>query len=498
MRDFRRSSVAGKSPDYKQQHEAVKKLKKTNKHAYLFAPLLLVLADYLAVLCAEGLSFELRNFFIRNHGVLRITKFHFYVIAPVIYLVYLHLCDLYTRQMQFWRIIAGIFRANLYAILTGVFVLYAVQKAATTSRLYMVLLGIFGFFFIVLFRFILKKIFARLHLFEEPVLLMGAGLTAKILLRHIRNDLGLNYRFIGYLEDYNPNPEVAKQLPYLGKFADAARVIRETGVRKVLVMAPGLEQKNLQDLVYKIQPLVTSVAFIPDLGTMPLSNMEMESLIDGHVVMFNMRNNLRSRWNRLFKFVFDWCLTLVGTLCISPFLLLVGLWIYWDSPGPVIFKHRRIGKDGKEFYCYKFRSMCADADIKLKELLKNDPEARAEWEKDFKLKNDPRITKSGAFLRKTSLDELPQIFNVLKGEMSLVGPRPIIRDEIPRYGKYIDDYYMVRPGITGMWQTSGRSDIDYDERVQMDTWYVRNWSIWFDIVLLWRTLSVVLNKKGAY
>ena len=130
--------------------------------------------------------------------------------------------------------------------------------------------------------------------------------------------------------------------------------------------------------------------------------------------------------------------------------------------------------------------------------MEKDPEARAEWEKDFKLKNDPRITKSGAFLRKTSLDELPQIFNVLKGEMSLVGPRPIIRDEIPRYGKYIEDYYMVRPGITGMWQTSGRSDIDYDERVQMDTWYVRNWSIWFDIVLLWRTFSVVLNKKGAY
>jgi undecaprenyl-phosphate galactose phosphotransferase len=207
---------------------------------------------------------------------------------------------------------------------------------------------------------------------------------------------------------------------------------------------------------------------------------------------------LRSRLNRILKFVFDWCLTFAGTLCISPVLLAIAIWVYRDSPGPVIFKHRRIGKDGKDFYCYKFRSMCVDADVKLKELLEKDPEARAEWEKDFKLKNDPRITRSGAFLRKTSLDELPQIFNVLKGEMSLVGPRPIIRDEIPRYGKYIEDYYMVRPGITGMWQTSGRNDIDYDERVQMDTWYVRNWNIWFDIVLLWRTFSVVLNKKGAY
>ena len=341
-------------------------------------------------------------------------------------------------------------------------------------------------------------LFDKFHLFEEPVLLMGAGLTAKILLKHIKSDIGLSYQFIGYLEDNRPNEEVAAQLPHLGKFEDAVRVIKKTGVKNVLVMAPGLNQQKLQDIVYDIQPLVNSVAFIPDLGTMPLSNMEMESLIDGHVVMFNMRNNLRSRWNRLLKFVFDWCLTLAGAILISPILLAISIWVYRDSPGPVIFKHKRVGKGGKEFYCYKFRSMCVDAERKLKEILENNPAAKEEWEKDFKLKEDPRITKSGAFLRKTSLDELPQIFNVLKGEMSLVGPRPIIKDEVPRYGKFIEDYYMVRPGITGMWQTSGRNDIDYDERGQMDTWYVRNWNVWFDVVLLWRTFSVVLRGKGAY
>lgn len=168
------------------------------------------------------------------------------------------------------------------------------------------------------------------------------------------------------------------------------------------------------------------------------------------------------------------------------------------QPGPVIFKHIRIGKDGKPFPCYKFRSMCVDAKERLAELLANDQEARAEWEKDFKLKNDPRITKSGAFLRKTSLDELPQIFNVLKGEMSLVGPRPIIHEELERYGEYVDDYLMVKPGITGMWQVSGRSDIEYDERVLLDSWYVRNWSVWLDVVMLFKTFKVVACKKGAY
>lgn len=488
----------GKRPVYKQRQQPAKRIKKVHKYAYLFAPLLLVLADYFAVLCAEGLSFALRNYFIRNHGILYISKFHFYVIAPVIYIVYLQLCNLYTRRMQFWRIIAGIFKANLYAILTGIFVLYAVQRAATTSRLYMGLLGIFGFFFIVLFRFVLKNLFDAFHLFEEPVLLMGAGLTAQILLRHIKNDIGLNYRFIGYLEDNVPNAEVAAQLPQLGRFADAVDVVKKTGVKNVLVVAPGLEQRRLQDIVYEVQPLVNNVGFIPDMGTMPLSNMKAESLVDGHVMMFSVRNNLRSRTNRLLKWVFDWCLTLVGTVCISPFLIIIGLWIYSDSPGPVIFKHRRIGKGGKEFYCYKFRTMCVDAKEKLEELLEKDPEAKKEWEENFKLKHDPRVTRSGEFLRSTSLDELPQIFNVLKGEMSLVGPRPIIKEEIHYYGKYIDDYYMVRPGITGMWQTSGRSDTGYEQRVQMDTWYVRNWDFWFDVVLLWRTMKVVVLRKGAY
>ena len=163
-----------------------------------------------------------------------------------------------------------------------------------------------------------------------------------------------------------------------------------------------------------------------------------------------------------------------------------------------LFAHKRIGQHGKEFPCYKFRTMCVDADARLKEYLAANPEAREEWERDFKLKDDPRVTRVGRVLRRTSLDELPQLLNVLKGQMSLVGPRPIVKAEIPRYGSYIADFYMVRPGITGMWQVNGRSDTTYDERVQMDSWYVRNWSVWLDLSLLWKTVSVVLNHKGAY
>ncbi len=142
--------------------------------------------------------------------------------------------------------------------------------------------------------------------------------------------------------------------------------------------------------------------------------------------------------------------------------------------------------------------MCVNADEVLSRLLETNPDAKKEWDREFKLKHDPRITKSGEFLRKTSLDELPQLWNVLKGEMSLVGPRPIIHEEVVRYGPFIKEYMMVRPGMTGIWQTSGRNDIDYPERVQMDNWYVHNWSLWLDFVLLWRTIGVVAARNGAY
>lgn len=241
-----------------------------------------------------------------------------------------------------------------------------------------------------------------------------------------------------------------------------------------------------------------NLSFVPDLIGLPVGGLEVDSMFNEKMMVLRLRNNLARRYNRAIKLAFDMVLTLVGTICISPILALLVVLIKLDSPGPAVFAHRRIGRRGKSFPCYKFRTMCVDADIKLKEYLASNPAARREWEAEFKLKDDPRVTKIGKFLRKTSLDELPQIFNVLKGEMSLVGPRPIVAEEIVKYGDYINDYYMVRPGITGMWQVNGRSDTTYDERVRMDSWYVRNWSVWLDIVMLFRTFKTVIGGKGAY
>jgi len=197
------------------------------------------------------------------------------------------------------------------------------------------------------------------------------------------------------------------------------------------------------------------------------------------------------------KRVFDVTVGLLLLAFFAPLLVLLAVAVKRDG-GPALFGHRRIGAGGQHFTCWKFRSMVVDAEAALKHTLATDPEARREWERDFKLRNDPRVTKLGRFLRKSSLDELPQLFSVITGEMSLIGPRPIVADEVARYGGGFSDYAACRPGLTGLWQVSGRNDVDYAERVAIDSRYARNWSFLQDMSILVRTVGVVLRRSGAY
>ncbi len=184
-------------------------------------------------------------------------------------------------------------------------------------------------------------------------------------------------------------------------------------------------------------------------------------------------------------------------LFVLPLMLITAAAILMQDGGPVVFKHRRIGRGGRVFYCFKFRSMAVDAEARLNDLLARDPAARAEWARDQKIRRDPRITRLGSFLRKTSLDELPQLVNVLRGEMNLVGPRPIVEAEAARYGRRIRSYQAVRPGITGLWQVSGRNDVAYSTRVALDTLYARRRSVGLDLWNLIRTVPAVLLRQGS-
>jgi Undecaprenyl-phosphate galactose phosphotransferase WbaP len=218
----------------------------------------------------------------------------------------------------------------------------------------------------------------------------------------------------------------------------------------------------------------------------------------GHeVLMLRLRNNLGRPGFALMKRALDFAVATILLAILAPFFVLA-MALIKASGGEIFYAHPRIGRAGRPFLCYKFRTMVADADRVLSDILSTDASAKEEWEHTFKLKNDPRVTKFGAFLRKTSLDELPQLWNVLRGDMSLVGPRPIVQSEIERYGDMAEYYFMVRPGITGLWQASGRTSVDYSTRVALDVWYVRNWSPWYDVVILLKTVKAVIGMHGAY
>jgi Undecaprenyl-phosphate galactose phosphotransferase WbaP len=194
-------------------------------------------------------------------------------------------------------------------------------------------------------------------------------------------------------------------------------------------------------------------------------------------------------------------LDVVGAIVLAavflPLILLIAVLMRQEG-GPIIYKHRRIGRDGRGFECLKFRTMVPNADQVLRELLERDPAIKAEWVRDHKLRCDPRVTRLGRFLRRTSLDELPQLWNVMRGEMSLVGPRPVVREELLRYGRNVRTYLSAKPGITGLWQVKGRNDTDYRRRVVLDTYYVRNQNLLLDLYILFKTTRVVLGGSGAY
>jgi len=260
-----------------------------------------------------------------------------------------------------------------------------------------------------------------------------------------------------------------------------------------------MEKEKLQALLEHIQPYVRDIIFVPDLIGVPLYNVEAQTLFNEQIMMLSLRNNLARRRNRMFKRFFD--IAVGGLLCVPilPILLVIAICITLDSKGSAFFNAQRIGKHGKTFTCYKFRSMHTNAGEILKEYLAAHSAAQEEWNTFAKLRDyDPRVTKVGRWIRKYSLDELPQILNVIKGDMSLVGPRPYLPREKEDIGEYLSTITLTVPGITGFWQTSGRNDVSFAGRVAMDTWYVRNWSIWLDLMYLFKTAKIVLTGKGAY
>ena len=474
--------------------------KKNSTTLSTFAPpILFLLFDYAGVVLSEHLAFILRDFAdFWNRVTYLYGDAYIYGWVPLLFLIFLGQSRTYRQMKPVVDTMRDIFQSVFAGWISSIILIYFLKASNQSSRLFIILFGLFVLVNVCLIRYGVLKFLKRRNLFCEPIILIGAGLTAEKLIKFWQEDLGYRYKIVGLIDDHPISETLPKNFPILGGFDEARRIIRAANVKTVVIAAPGLNKEKLQALISEIQPHVKNISFVPDLIGTPMSSVEPAILFSEKILMLNLRNNLSRPYNRVIKRIFDLTLTIIGGLMISPVLLGIAIAVGIDNHGRIIFAHKRVGAAGKKFPCYKFQTMVPDAEAKLKKYLAENPEAQREWNETFKLTNDPRVTKLGNFLRRTSLDELPQLWNVIRGEMSLVGPRPIVQAEVPRYGKNIREYYMVLPGITGMWQVSGRSDTTYPERVAMDTWYVRNWSVWIDLMYLFKTVKAVFTGKGAY
>lgn len=344
------------------------------------------------------------------------------------------------------------------------------------------------------FRYAVRGALIRAGRYGRAVSVIGAGHTASLTIAHLQAHPSYGLKPVAAYDD-NPALQGCRVhgVPVVGPINLA---LTDPWTEQALISIPGARaetQKRIVNSVYNAFPITWVV---PDLIGVPNQALQPHNI--GSLASVEIRNNLRSIQARAIKRTLDLVGAAVGGLLLLPVLLLIALAIRLDSPGPIVYRARRLGRDGRPFDCFKFRSMHRDAESRLEEMLDTNPGLRAEFEATHKLKDDPRVTRVGAFLRKTSLDELPQLANVLLGSMSLVGPRPIVQAEVSKYGDTYAVYKQVRPGMTGYWQANGRSDTSYEERVGMDHFYVTNWSPWLDIVILLQTIRVVIHGKGAY
>lgn len=321
---------------------------------------------------------------------------------------------------------------------------------------------------------------------KTPVLIAGAGKTGQLVRNTIDEDYYYGLEFKGFLDDYVKNRDVK------GTLAEAQKIAKKLNVNYLIVCLP-LEpaSKWAQMWLNKFQHIL----LVPDNAVYPILWVYPMTL--GHYSGLEISNHLRMKGYRFSKTMIEVILASVIIPCIFPLCLAIAALIKLTTKGPVLYRARRIGQNGKTIKVLKFRTMYQDADARLEKILEEDPEKKKEWEEKFKLKDDPRITPIGKFLRKTSLDELPQFWNVLCGEMAIIGPRPIVKKEIHYYGKNFKAFTKVKPGITGLWQVSGRSNTSYKSRVNLDMYYVNNWSIWMDYFIFLKTIKEVLMRNGA-
>jgi len=432
------------------------------------AKIVFVLFDILMIVLSIYLAYLLR-------GILEISAYHSFPLDVYLYFYPLYIitillfsyAGIYTYRYDFWHESRLILKGIVFSAIL-IFAYLAMTKSIVNySRLVIGFTFLFIVFLLPLSKNISKKVLYKLGLWQKKAKIYG-------------NDSFLTEEIYGN--------------PYLGYVKPKSHETPST----VFINSKENDLPTLKKIISTQIKTSHEVIFIPLMDDYDLTHSHIYDLSNTRTNLIVFQNRLKSPARVMFKNISDFTLSLM----IFPFLIPIMLFIAYkikhdNSDEKIIFKQKRLGKNGKPFSCYKFQSMHENSDDLLATYLKEHPEELIYYDTYHKYKNDPRITNAGHFLRRTSLDELPQIFNVFRGDMSFIGPRPYMLNEKEKIGDNIETILSVKPGITGLWQVSGRSDVDFFSRIELDVWYIRNWNLWMDLVILIKTIKTVLTKDGA-
>ncbi len=433
--------------------------------------IILILADILALWAGFFLAYYIKLFFHIGYQFsleFYVTK-HYWL--PFLIAILFAFQRIYTSRLSFFEESYRIVRIVTFALLP-ILAFALIYNVYAISRYMLGAMWLWSITAIPLMKRTLKRwLFSRGWFIREVDVLTNSR-DPSMLLKMVRNNLYLGYRLRRITSD-------VKSLP---------------GGEAIMVYRYDLTPVEIAHIFRNYR----TVKFVFGEVDIPLLNSDVENIFTVPVSFLVAHNNLRSTSRLMTKRIFDLLFSIFVLSITWPLFIAIAILIKLDSRGPVFYVQVRPGKNGRPIRILKFRTMYVDAEERLEILLRESPEAREEWEKYRKLKKDPRITRIGKILRKFSIDELPQFINVLRGEMSVVGPRPYQMDELERMGDYRDIILSVNPGITGLWQISGRSNLTFEEKLKIESWYVLNWNLWMDMFIIARTIPAVLSGKGAY
>ena len=424
------------------------------------------------------------------------------VTSPILFFA-LKICGMYDTRKRVRildRIPKIVGAVNVYLVV--LLIMSFLLDSSVSTRGYLVFFWVFSIIFLFAGRFLLQFTLSLSGISDvvmRNTLIVGSGKVGKEVARKLVRHDAFGLRPVGFIDDdplyteYS-EPEL-EDLRVLGGLNDISRIVGDFDVEKVVIAFTGATSEQLLDLASRCNKTGVECSIVPRLFEVITDEIVVNEI--GGIPLIQLRDKKIDGYRKLLKSAEDYVLGAIALLLTWPIILVAAIAIKLDSPGPVLFRHKRVGKNGKCFSCLKFRSMVEGACKTQEDMVNGDTDAEHGW-LCWKVQGDPRITRVGKWIRKFSIDELPQIFNVLSGKMSLVGPRPHIKEEVQQYKDWHKQRLNVKPGITGLWQVSGRSDLPFDEMIKLDLYYIETWSVWTDFKIILRTFSAIFSSNGAY